>query len=250
MEIDIFLLALATSYLIGSLSFGRIVTRLLKPETDLDNVEMPLGEIDATYKLKSIGGNTVSMRLGARAGCLVGFLDIFKAFLPTLVFKLLYPEQPYFLVAAIGAFIGHVWPVYYKFKGGRGISPFYGGLITFNPLGAISIAFLSMFIGMVVFKELIIAYAGGVLLTIPWFLITERNDPLLVYYLIYGVLINILFITAMLPEIKQMRELRRKYGKPAMAADMSFFPMGQHMLRLMDRLGLSKKPKHPKERSE
>lgn len=46
-----------------------------------------------------------------------------------------------------------------------------------------------------------------------------------------------------------MRELRREYGKPVMAADMSLFPMGQHMLRLMDRLGLGKKPKPPKEGS-
>jgi glycerol-3-phosphate acyltransferase PlsY len=247
MDFPLALLAFIISYLLGSLSFGRIVTRIMKPGEDLTDVEMPWVGTDETYKLKSVGGNTVGMRLGPRAGCIVGFLDIFKTFLPTLVFFLLYPNQPYFLIAALAGFIGHCWPVFYRFKGGRGISPFYGGLFAFDPLGAIVVAFTSLFIGMVILKELLVAYAGGVILVLFWFFLTKHSNPLFPYYIAYALLIDILFIVAMIPEIKQIIEMRRKYGKGDMAAAMDTFPMGQHMLKMMKKLGLQKKSPPPAE---
>jgi glycerol-3-phosphate acyltransferase PlsY len=248
MDLPVVLLAFGLSYLLGSLSFGRIVTRIMRPGEKLEDVEMPWEGADETYKLESVGGNTVSMRLGARAGCIVGFLDIFKTFLPTLVFYLLYPDQPYFLVAALAGFIGHCWPIYHRFKGGRGISPFYGGLFAFDPLGAIAVALTSLFIGMVILKELLIAYTGGVVLVVFWFILTKNENPLFPYYITYALLINILFILAMIPEIKQIVSFRRKYGKGNMAAAMDTFPMGQHMLKMMNKLGLQKKSHSPIEK--
>ncbi len=228
------------SYLLGSISFGRVLMRLLKPGENLESVEMPIPGVEEKYKLESVGGNTVSLKLGARAGCAVGFLDILKAFIPTLAFRLLYPDQPYFLVAALMAFVGHNWPVFHHFKGGRGISPFYGGLFGFDPIGAVVVASASMLIGMVIFKELLIAYAGGVILLIPWLLITKWGDPLLVYYMVYCISISVLFIVAMIPEVRQIIALRRKYGKVDMHLSMETFPMGQQMLKLMQRLHLVK----------
>jgi glycerol-3-phosphate acyltransferase PlsY len=236
----ILFLSLITSYLVGSISFGRVVTRIMKPDESLDQVEMPLAGIEETYKLESIGGNTASMKLGARGGCAVGLLDILKAFIPTLVLKLLYPDQPYFLAAALAAFIGHCWPIYYKFKGGRGISPFYGGVFAFDPLGAVAVALTSLVAGMVLFKDMLIAYTGGVLLLLPWFLITKNNNPLFFYYLAYALSTMILFILAMIPEIRQVLYLRRKYGAGDMMVSMESFPMGQQMLRIMNKLGLNK----------
>jgi hypothetical protein len=90
---------------------------------------------------------------------------------------------------------------------------------------------------MVILKELVMVYAGGVLLYVPWVWLTTR-DP---YYLIFALVINVLFIIAMLPEIRQIVQFRRKYGKGDMKAGMEQFPMGQQMLKLMDRLGLKKR---------
>jgi glycerol-3-phosphate acyltransferase PlsY len=241
MDIPLALLAFIISYLLGSLSFGRIVARIMRPGENLQDIEMPWAGSDATYKLESIGGNTVGMRLGARAGCIVGFLDILKTFLPTLVFFILYAGQPYFLIAALAGFIGHCWPIYYRFKGGRGISPFYGGLFGFDPIGAIVVAFTSLLIGMVFLKDLLVAYTGGVILILFWFLLTKHNNPLFPYYIAYSLLIIILFILAMIPELKQYLEMVRKYGRGDMSAAMDTFPMGQHMLKMMKKLGLQKK---------
>jgi glycerol-3-phosphate acyltransferase PlsY len=157
--------------------------------------------------------------------------------LPTLAVRLLYPGEPYYLVAATAGFIGHCWPIFYSFKGGRGISPFYGGMFAIDPLGALVVASLSMFIGMVVLKELLFAYTGGIFLTIIWFALTRGWGPELIYALVIGVL----FLIALIPEINMVREMYRKHGKGDMRQSMSTFPMGQAMLKLMDALKIQRK---------
>ena len=241
MDTGIYILALILGYLLGSISFGRLLMRLLKPGESLEDVEIPVPGREEGYKLTSMGGNTVSMKLGARGGCAVGILDILKAFIPTLAFKWLLPEQPFFLAAALGAFVGHAWPLYHRFKGGRGISPFYGGLVAFDPVGAAVVALISLVLGIAVFKELLVAYAGGVLLLLPWLLLKHLNHPWLPHYLVYAVLINILFILALIPEMRQITAMWKKYGRRDVQMNMETFPMGQQMLKLMRRLGLSGK---------
>lgn len=243
MNLMILLCSLLAGYFLGSISFGQLFMRFFKPGENLDDVALPIAGVEETYKIESVGGNTIS-KYGARAGCAVSILDILKAFVPTLAFKLLFPDQPYFLVAALAAFIGHNWPVFHQFKGGRGISPFYGGLFGFDPLGALVVAVTSLVFGMVVLRELLVAYAGGVLFLIPWIFVTRYRDPLFPYYLAYIVLINVLMAVAMIPEIRQIITLRQKYGKQDMFTDMGNFPMGKHMLKLMRRLGLEKNPEN------
>ena len=243
MDPVILLIVIISSYLLGSISFGTIIMRIFKPGESLDDLEIKLDDRPEGYKLMSVGGNTVSMKLGARGGCAVGLLDILKAFIPTLVFRLLYPEQPYFLFAALAAFIGHNWPIFFRFQGGRGISPFYGGLFAIDPIGAVVVAVTSLVLGLFILKQVIIAFLGGVFLAVFWFLFTKFNDPLFWYYMGYVVLINILFFTAMIPELRQDREMAKKYGRPDPSAALQAFPMGQHMLRLMKMMGMEKKPK-------
>lgn len=238
MELIPLLLSILISYLLGSLSFARILMRILKPGENLEGVALQFPGLEEPYQVQAMGGNTASMKLGSRGGCAVGLLDIFKAFVPTLAFKLLYPDQPYFLVAALMSLIGHNWPVFYRFKGGRGISPFYGGLFGFDPLGGVSVAVVSLLLGMFVLREVMFAYVGGVLLLIPWILITKTDDPLWIAYLVYAVLVNILFTLSMVPEIRQLIDYRKKNGNIDMRASLTAFPMGRQMLKLMDRLGL------------
>jgi len=245
MDPIVLLVAVVVSYFIGSISFGRLIMRFVKPKEVLDDVELKFDGMEEGIKLSSVGGNTVSMKLGARGGCAVGLLDILKAFIPTLIFRLLYPDQPYFLFAGLAAFIGHNWPIYYRFKGGRGISPFYGGLFAIDPLGAVVVAVTSLVLGTFIMKDMLVAYTGGVVLIIFWFLGTKFSDPMFVYYMGYAISINILFIVAMLPEIRQIIALRKKYGKGDVGTSMEAFPMGQHMLKLMKKFGLEKKAKQP-----
>ena len=224
-------------YLLGSISFARLVPRIVDPKADLSDISLPVQDSEERMPMLAMGANTASIKYGSKVGCSIGLLDMLKVFIPTLAVRLLYPGESYYLVAATAGFIGHCWPIYYEFKGGRGISPFYGALFAIDPLGALVVASVGMFIGMVLLKELLVAYTGGVYLTIVWFAITSGWGPLLIYSLI----INVLFIVALIPELKMMREMRQKYGKRDMRNSMKTFPMGQAMLKLMEALKIQRK---------
>lgn len=227
----------AIGYLLGSISFARLIPRIVDPKADLSDISLPVQDSEERMPMLAMGANTASIKYGSKVGCSIGLLDMLKVFIPTLAFRLLYPGESYYLVAATAGFIGHCWPIYYGFKGGRGISPFYGALFAIDPLGALVVASTAMFIGMVLLKELLVAYTGGVFLTIVWFAITSGWGPLLIYSLV----INVLFIVALIPEIKMMRKMRQKYGKGDMRHSMSTFPMGQAMLKLMQALKIQRK---------
>ena len=237
MDTIIFIMVGVIGYLLGSISFARLVPRLLDPKADISDVTLPVQNSEERIPMMAMGANTASIKYGPKVGCSAGLLDILKVFLPTLAVRLIFPGEPYYLVAATAGFIGHCWPVFYGFKGGRGISPFYGGMFAIDPLGALVVATTSMFIGMVLLKELLFAYTGGVFLSIVWFALTRGWSPELIYALVIGVL----FLVALTPEIKMVRASYRKYGKGDMRQSMSTFPMGQAMLKLMDALKIQRK---------
>jgi glycerol-3-phosphate acyltransferase PlsY len=121
-------LALGLGYLLGSIPFGLILTRLA-----------------GTANLRSVGsgniGATNVLRTGRKdlaAATLV--LDALKGTLAVVAAARLFggPMSP--LAGAAGAFLGHVYPVWLRFRGGKGVATFLGGLIgTFWP-GAIVFA--------------------------------------------------------------------------------------------------------------
>ena len=114
---DILLVA-SFCYLLGSIPFGLILTKLFLKK-DIRNIGS--GNIGATNVLRT--GNKL---LGY--GTL--FLDILKAIIPILFIKLNYYE--YIYIAALCAFIGHVFPIWLKFKGGKGVATYVGILFSIN----------------------------------------------------------------------------------------------------------------------
>lgn len=238
MNFTILLAAILIPYLIGSLSFARIVSRLVAPDVDIHKVEMDIPGTDRKRKMHAIGANTVSMKLGPRVGCTIGILDILKGFVPTIVFRLLYPDQPYFFIAALLAMVGHNWPIYHGFKGGRGISTFYGGFFAIDWVGALVTSTAGMILGMVVLKDMLIAFLSGLWFVIPWMWLT-KDQPL--WYVLYAFAVNVIFMVAMIPELRETIAERRKYGKQDMEVTMDQMPMGRGMKKIMDRLGLLKK---------
>ncbi len=109
-------LALVLGYLLGSIPFGLILTRLFGAG-DLRSIGS--GNIGATNVLRT-------GRKGLAAATLV--LDALKATFAVVVGGWLFgPEGA--LAAAAGAVFGHLYPVWVKFRGGKGVATFFGGLI-------------------------------------------------------------------------------------------------------------------------
>jgi glycerol-3-phosphate acyltransferase PlsY len=122
------LAALILGYLLGSIPFGLIFTRM----AGLGDVrKIGSGNIGATNVLRT-------GRKGLAAATLVG--DALKGTAAVLIAAQWGPQ--FATVAALGAFLGHLFPVWLKFKGGKGVATFIGVLIGLNPLAALIFALI------------------------------------------------------------------------------------------------------------
>jgi len=111
-----FALALAFGYLLGSIPFGLVLTRLAGTE-DLRSIGS--GNIGATNVLRT-------GRRGLAAATLL--LDTLKGTVAVLIADRL-GGQDLAVLAALGAFLGHLFPVWLKFKGGKGVATYIGVLL-------------------------------------------------------------------------------------------------------------------------
>ncbi|MFN2245213.1 MAG: glycerol-3-phosphate acyltransferase [Anaerolineae bacterium] len=234
------LCAAIVGYLLGSLSFSRIISRLAAPQTDIAHTEVSVPGTDMTYKVTAFGATAISMQLGPRVGCAIGLLDMLKVALPTLAFKLLYPDQPYELLVAVAGMAGHNWPIFHRFKGGRGISAYYGGLFVIDWLGALVTSTAGLLLGLLVIRDFIVAYIAGLWLLIPWIWFrTHRWE-----YVAYAVTVNVLYVIAMIPDLKQYLSIRKTTDvDPRMVMETN--PMGRGMIKISDWLQslVRRKPK-------
>ena len=109
-----------TSYLMGSIPFGFILTKIFLKK---DIREIGSGNIGATNALRT--GNKL-------VGYSTLILDIVKAIIPVIYVKMNYPELIY--IASLCAFLGHVFPIWIKFNGGKGVAKYVGILFSINVL--------------------------------------------------------------------------------------------------------------------
>ena len=110
-------LCLVFGYLLGSIPFGLLLTRLAGT-ADLRSVGS--GNIGATNVLRTGRKDLAAATL---------LLDAAKAGVAYVVAALIFHESAAGLAAAAGAFLGHLYPVWLRFKGGKGVATFIGGLI-------------------------------------------------------------------------------------------------------------------------
>ena len=108
------------SYLLGSIPFGFLLTKIFLKK-DIRNIGS--GNIGATNALRA--GSKLT-------GYSTLMLDILKAILPVVYIKLNYPD--YIFISSLSVFLGHVFPVWLKFKGGKGVATYIGILFSLNLL--------------------------------------------------------------------------------------------------------------------
>lgn len=185
-------------YLIGSLSFARIMMRLVAPGREYQKIRRAVPGTDEHFEGHSVSANSVRVQLGSRYGCLTALLDAAKAAVPALVFRVWQPTEPYYLIAATTAIVGHIYPLYHRFKGGMGLSTVYGGFFVLDWLGVVVTTVVGMVAGILAEHVLILRWAGVVLM-IPW--IWFRTHDL--EKLLYVVVANALYWIAMIPELRQ-----------------------------------------------
>ena len=133
LNIELFLIILI-SYLFGSIPFGLLLTKIFLKK---DIREIGSGNIGATNVLRA--GNKI-------LGYSTLVLDISKAVLPILYIKFFMSD--YLYISALSIFIGHVFPIWLRFKGGKGVASYLGILCCLDIFTALifGVVWISVFV--------------------------------------------------------------------------------------------------------
>ena len=161
------------SYLMGSIPFGLILTKIFLKK---DIRDVGSGNIGATNVLRT--GNKL-------IGYLTLVLDITKAIIPVIYVKINFPELIY--IASLCAFLGHVFPIWLKFKGGKGVATYIGILFSINIL--LGIVFISCW--MIIFLLSRYSSLSSIIASssVPIYLLINGNIDIVIFFIIMFVLI-------------------------------------------------------------
>ncbi|MFZ5470218.1 MAG: glycerol-3-phosphate 1-O-acyltransferase PlsY [Myxococcota bacterium] len=188
-------LLVAAGYLAGSIPFGVLLTRALK------------GKDVRAEGSGNIGATNVARVAGKKVGAVVLVLDAAKGALPVLVAARLLPAEPWVHAATgLAAFIGHVFPVWLRLKGGKGVATALGVLGVLLPWAALA--------GAIVYVALVAAFrvssigslAGGLTAVAVAFF----HQRLLPYSLLAGLLFALMLFTHRGNLVRLWRRTERK----------------------------------------
>ena len=169
-------LIILLSYLMGSIPFGFILTKIFLKK---DIREIGSGNIGATNVLRT--GNKM-------IGYITLSLDILKAIIPLLIIK--FNQSEFLFISALSIFLGHVFPLWLKFKGGKGVATYVGMLFCINYiLGFIFI--FSWFIIFIIFRySSLSSLIASLTIPIYHFYIIDNNN-----YYFFIILFILIFYT-------------------------------------------------------
>lgn len=183
-----FIPLLIFAYLLGSIPFGFVIPKLK-------------GIDIRTIGSKATSATNVARALGWRWGILSGFLDVLKGVIPAWLALNYLTNEWQIIVVALLPVAGHIFPVWLKFKGGRGAGTFFGATIVLIGLKF----FLSFFIIWILIL-LLTKIMSLTNLIFPWIL----SILLLIFfpfpYFIYGILGASLITFALRENIKRLRQ--------------------------------------------
>ena len=164
---------IAISYAFGSIPFGYLITKFFLKK---DIRKIGSGNIGATNVLRT--GNKI-------IGYSTLLLDVFKAILPLIIIKIYMYE--YLFIASLSVFLGHVFPIWLKFKGGKGVATYVGILCCINLYLGIGFGFFWI-ITLIIFKYSSLSSLVASL-SIPFIDYFILKNELISFYIIMFVLI-------------------------------------------------------------
>ena len=118
------IISILIAYMLGSIPFGKIITKLLTGE-----------DITKTGS-KNIGATNVYRTVSKKAGLLVLLLDGIKPIIAQVIIYYFFTQfyQNYKFLYFLISIIGHIFPIWLMFKGGKGVACFFGGYLIITPI--------------------------------------------------------------------------------------------------------------------
>ena len=161
-----FAVAILIGYLLGCFNIALIISKIKK--IDLRNTGS-----------KNLGASNTFISIGKGLGVLVGVCDIFKCTIAIILARLIFPEidfLPY--IAGVACIMGHMFPFYLKFKGGKGFASFVGMTLGINWKFFIVIGICIILITLIT-KYIVLATMATVI-SYPVFVAFDTNNWIIV----------------------------------------------------------------------
>jgi glycerol-3-phosphate acyltransferase PlsY len=172
------ILLVVFSYLVGSIPFGYIIMRW-KDKKDIRSVGS-----------QSIGATNVLRLKGWKYALLVAVLDILKGILPVIAALSLFPDRFFALLCGFAAVFGHCFPIFIKFKGGKGVATSVGVFAVISLKSVFSI--LPLFVIIVALTRYVSLGSIISALVLPFFLfLLKEPNPLIFLSLGFSLLVII-----------------------------------------------------------
>lgn len=200
----LYILGLLGSYLVGSIPFAYLVAKWA-------------GGIDITqYGSGNVGATNVARAMGWRYGSVVFFMDTLKGLVPVYLASgyVGVTVHPLVILCGLGAILGHVFPVYLRFQGGKAAATSFGVFILLAPK-ALIMAFVTWAVTVLITRYVSL---GSILGAVSFcvVMVTLYNDPFRqgLYLTIFGFLIAILVILRHKENIRRLLAgTERKIGQ-------------------------------------
>lgn len=193
------LLVILGSYLMGNILTGPLVARY---RTGID-----LRQVGS----RNVGATNVARSLGIRLGFLVLFLDALKGFIPLFVARLLNQSDVVLAIAAVAVVLGHDWPVFARFQGGKGVATSLGVLVAIAPKVALVLTLIWLLV--VYFSRFVSLGSLVVAVLLPFTMLVFRMSTA---YVVAGAILGIMAIVRHWSNIQRLRdgsELKFKLGQ-------------------------------------
>ena len=171
-----YLIAGTICYLMGSITFGFILTKIFLKK---DIREIGSGNIGATNALRT--GNKV-------LGYSTLVLDILKAIIPVLYIKFYFSEFIY--ISSLCVFLGHVFPIWLKFHGGKGVATYVGILFVIDIYLGLLFTFVWFFIFIISKFSSLSSLIGSISIPIYFLFLSQFND-----ILFFSIMFVLIFFT-------------------------------------------------------
>lgn len=147
----------------------------------------------------NLGATNAMRNLGKIAGAITYIFDAFKGFLACFLVAIIFKSYSDYIMAlqlyaAVGAMLGHCFPVYLRFKGGKGVSTMTGAMLSINFLTAI-IGLTIYFIVMVLSKYVSV---GSIVMAFTYFLFLSIGAAFGLYRVCQDCAIHIIFMSTVM----------------------------------------------------
>lgn len=148
-----YIIVILLAYLMGCSNMALYIAKLMKQ--DLRN-----------SGTGNLGASNTTILLGWRAGVAVGIHDIGKSALALILAELIFPDLPFIgALAGVASVLGHIFPFYLKFKGGKGFASFIGMSVALN--WKIALAVLALMVVVTLITDYLVAGTMTTIVLVP-----------------------------------------------------------------------------------